>query len=191
MAWALGLATSIKGGQTATLKLKATNVTSDCQCRLATRIHQGYPCTNMVPDQTGLRFGPVSPKNGGGPCPGEGVWVPACEANFLLAASIKGSGEVKRPDGLLTGHAYSVLEVQEVHSVRLVRLRNPWGKAGHGHPQCLPPPFSGHMFVKTSLKRNRATPKSKVENPLRNMFNSRNPPLRNSANVQKEGIAAS
>ncbi|CAK8993100.1 Calpain-15 (Small optic lobes homolog) [Durusdinium trenchii] len=55
------------------------------------------------------------------------------QANFLLAASITPSDptrlfERRRSDGLLEGHAYSVLEVQEVHGLRLIRLRNPWGK---------------------------------------------------------------
>lgn len=51
------------------------------------------------------------------------------QANFLLAASIsRGSRERLRADGILEGHAYSVLEVQEVYGVRLIRLRNPWGK---------------------------------------------------------------
>eukprot|EP00930_Biecheleria_cincta_P041456 TRINITY_DN28414_c0_g2_i1.p1 TRINITY_DN28414_c0_g2~~TRINITY_DN28414_c0_g2_i1.p1 ORF type:complete len:416 (+),score=59.98 TRINITY_DN28414_c0_g2_i1:353-1600(+) len=55
------------------------------------------------------------------------------QANFLLAASIDSSPgyaalEHRRRDGLVEGHAYSVLEVQEVHGLKLVRLRNPWGK---------------------------------------------------------------
>ncbi|CAE7859797.1 CAPN15 [Symbiodinium necroappetens] len=52
------------------------------------------------------------------------------QANFLLAASITKGGmtERRRDDGLIEGHAYSVLEVQEVHSLRFIRLRNPWGK---------------------------------------------------------------
>ena len=36
--------------------------------------------------------------------------------------------ERRREDGLIEGHAYSVLEVQEVHGLRFIRLRNPWGK---------------------------------------------------------------
>jgi len=53
------------------------------------------------------------------------------QANFLMAASIHTPGhtlEHRRLDGLVEGHAYSVLEVQEVHGTRLIRLRNPWGK---------------------------------------------------------------
>eukprot|EP00439_Symbiodinium_sp_Y106_P051315 s1299_g6.t2 len=52
------------------------------------------------------------------------------QANFLLAASISKGGmtERRREDGLIEGHAYSVLEVQEVHGLRFIRLRNPWGK---------------------------------------------------------------
>ncbi|CAL1138691.1 unnamed protein product [Cladocopium goreaui] len=53
------------------------------------------------------------------------------QANFLLAASISGRFgrlEQRRSDGILEGHAYSVLEVQEVYGLRMIRLRNPWGK---------------------------------------------------------------
>ncbi|CAE8602600.1 unnamed protein product [Polarella glacialis] len=53
------------------------------------------------------------------------------QANFLLAASIHTPGralEHRRWDGLHEGHAYSILEVQEAHGVRLIRLRNPWGQ---------------------------------------------------------------
>lgn len=54
------------------------------------------------------------------------------QANFMVAACIRESAltfEHKRSNGLIENHAYSVLEVQEVHGVRLVRLRNPWGKS--------------------------------------------------------------
>jgi len=52
------------------------------------------------------------------------------QANFLLAASVSRSGrlEHRRSNGILEGHAYSVLEVQEVYGLRFIRLRNPWGK---------------------------------------------------------------
>lgn len=45
--------------------------------------------------------------------------------NFLMGASIAAEDEHKRPDGLVGGHAYSLLEVQE--EFKMVRLRNPWG----------------------------------------------------------------
>merc|ERR1711879_622138 len=53
------------------------------------------------------------------------------QANFLLAASISNGNvlEFRRRDGLIEGHCYSVLEVQEVYGVRMVRLRNPWGQS--------------------------------------------------------------
>jgi hypothetical protein len=54
--------------------------------------------------------------------------------NFLMAASISaaGGGEHKRPDGLVEGHAYSLICVRELQlidgsTLRLLELRNPWG----------------------------------------------------------------
>eukprot|EP00966_Prymnesium_polylepis_P267568 6181297-Prymnesium_polylepis.1 len=57
----------------------------------------------------------------------------ADERNHVMGASIGGlGGESKRPDGLVEGHAYSLIACEEVPlkgggSVRLVELRNPWG----------------------------------------------------------------
>jgi len=53
------------------------------------------------------------------------------QANFMIAANIAAKSrwlEFRRADGLVEGHAYSILEVQEIHGVKLVRLRNPWGQ---------------------------------------------------------------
>jgi len=52
---------------------------------------------------------------------------------FLVAAGIDRVGEeYKRKDGLVEGHAFSVLDVAETklksgNSVRLIQIRNPWG----------------------------------------------------------------
>eukprot|EP00301_Raphidiophrys_heterophryoidea_P002616 c11219_g2_i2.p1 GENE.c11219_g2_i2~~c11219_g2_i2.p1 ORF type:complete len:399 (+),score=90.53 c11219_g2_i2:361-1557(+) len=45
----------------------------------------------------------------------------------IISASISSDGEQKRTDGLVAGHAYSLLQVKEVDGFRLVQLRNPWG----------------------------------------------------------------
>eukprot|EP00299_Pterocystis_sp_00344_P019612 c9706_g3_i1.p1 GENE.c9706_g3_i1~~c9706_g3_i1.p1 ORF type:complete len:477 (-),score=94.08 c9706_g3_i1:47-1477(-) len=46
----------------------------------------------------------------------------------IISASINSSdGEHKRTDGLVEGHAYSLLQVKEVDGFRLIQLRNPWG----------------------------------------------------------------
>lgn len=58
-----------------------------------------------------------------------------CDAqNFLLSASIskRGRGQRERPDGLVEGHAYSVIHLIKVttssgQKFRLVQMRNPWG----------------------------------------------------------------
>ncbi|KAL1507545.1 hypothetical protein AB1Y20_007166 [Prymnesium parvum] len=57
----------------------------------------------------------------------------ADEKNFLMGASIGGLGvESKRPDGLVEGHAYSLIRVVRIdppdgEALQLVELRNPWG----------------------------------------------------------------
>jgi len=47
--------------------------------------------------------------------------------NYLIAASIRADGERRRRDGLVEGHAYTILCLTELDDVRLIKLRNPWG----------------------------------------------------------------
>lgn len=58
----------------------------------------------------------------------------ADKSNYLMGASIDGGKkqrEYERPDGLIEGHAYSVIRVEEIHAYgdvfQLLKLRNPWG----------------------------------------------------------------
>jgi len=52
------------------------------------------------------------------------------QCGFLISASVEGKRRDRqqdRPDGLFIDHAYAVLKLQNVHGVRMVKLRNPWG----------------------------------------------------------------
>ena len=46
----------------------------------------------------------------------------------VLAAYIAHNCEWKRSNGIVAGHAYSVLRVEEIGNTKLLQLRNPWGK---------------------------------------------------------------
>jgi len=48
----------------------------------------------------------------------------------MMAAS-HGAGEMRNEEGVISGHAYSLISIHELkvsgEVVRLLRLRNPWG----------------------------------------------------------------
>jgi hypothetical protein len=50
-------------------------------------------------------------------------------AGFPMGASCSLNGDRAKSVGLQTDHAYSVLELVSVGSLRLLRLRNPWGRS--------------------------------------------------------------
>eukprot|EP00919_Chromeraceae_sp_WS-2016_P057905 GHVR01137236.1.p1 GENE.GHVR01137236.1~~GHVR01137236.1.p1 ORF type:complete len:487 (+),score=135.24 GHVR01137236.1:620-2080(+) len=51
---------------------------------------------------------------------------------YLMGAGITpttGYREYRRPDGLIEGHAYTLLSALEINGVKLLRLRNPWANS--------------------------------------------------------------
>ena len=56
--------------------------------------------------------------------------------NFTMMASSHGQGENRNDEGVITGHAYSLISIHEFQhkgrEVKLLKLRNPWG---HGEWQ--------------------------------------------------------
>jgi len=46
----------------------------------------------------------------------------------MLAAYIVNNNEWKKSNGIIAGHAYSILQVVEIYNFKLLQLRNPWGK---------------------------------------------------------------
>jgi hypothetical protein len=55
----------------------------------------------------------------------------ADKRNFTMMAASHGQGEVESADGVISGHAYSLIEIHEFENegemVKLLKLRNPWG----------------------------------------------------------------
>ena len=51
--------------------------------------------------------------------------------NFIMMAASHGEGENRNAEGVISGHAYSLISIHKVkyqgREVRLLRLRNPWG----------------------------------------------------------------
>lgn len=51
--------------------------------------------------------------------------------NFTMMAASHGQGENKNADGVISGHAYSMISIHEFthqgKEVKLLKLRNPWG----------------------------------------------------------------
>lgn len=53
----------------------------------------------------------------------------ADKQNFILSAGTKGQGEGLSKEGIVAGHAYSMISVYELSNKdRVVKMRNPWGK---------------------------------------------------------------
>lgn len=50
------------------------------------------------------------------------------KSGYLLAASSNGESDTVETElGIVEGHAYAVLDAQEINGVQLINLRNPWG----------------------------------------------------------------
>ena len=99
------------------------------------------------------------------------LWELLCEYHdneALLAASLndrRSSGESKRPDGLVTGHAYSLIRVVETAAgFRLVQLRNPWGRfEWTGAWSDASPLWDEHPAVTLELRPERQVAEGKTE----------------------------
>ena len=54
------------------------------------------------------------------------------QRNFTMIAASQGQGENRNAQGVVSGHAYSLISIHEVYdenenTIQLLRLRNPWG----------------------------------------------------------------
>ncbi|XP_031551035.1 calpain-15-like [Actinia tenebrosa] len=91
----------------------------------------GAPCESIM-----LHKQPSSSTGEGEDIDVDMIWVKLLSsrtAGFLMGASCGGDSKPEEEAtfnnvGLQTHHAYSVLDVKDVHGHRLLRLRNPWGR---------------------------------------------------------------
>ena len=55
----------------------------------------------------------------------------ADERNFTMMAASHGAGENRNDEGVISGHAYSLISIHEFNNkgkeIKLLKLRNPWG----------------------------------------------------------------
>ena len=55
----------------------------------------------------------------------------ADKKNYIMMAASHGQGENRNDDGVISGHAYSLISIHEIKhkgkDLKLLKLRNPWG----------------------------------------------------------------
>merc|ERR1719333_1218201 len=90
------------------------------------------------------------------------------DANFVMGASCNGGCEDALDNGLVTGHAYSLIHVKEVEADgavhRMICLRNPWGNDhewnGQFSDNCPAGPSTRSSKAPSASPRARATARS-------------------------------
>jgi len=106
------------------------------QALTAGRCIEGLATLTGDPCESFMLHEPQNPTNDTETIDKDMIWAQllSCRsAGFLMGASCGGDTKPEEEPvfaavGLQTHHAYSVLDVKDVHGIRLVRLRNPWGR---------------------------------------------------------------
>ena len=60
----------------------------------------------------------------------EDLWsyIDICQrSRYVMVAGTKGADEKKTPEGIIQGHAYTIIALHLFHGEKVIELRNPWG----------------------------------------------------------------